>query len=76
MEMLYVFEMTEGYFPMFFMCSFPMIAGFVAIFLWAMITLLRLNFNLRAAAVAGETITMRKAERAAARNKKPDAFTG
>ncbi|HVT80307.1 MAG TPA: hypothetical protein VHM90_06585 [Phycisphaerae bacterium] len=76
MAVIYACEMQKGYFPMFFMCSFPLIAGFVAIFVWAMVTLLRLNFNLRAAAVAGETITLRKSERAAARNKKPDPFKG
>ncbi len=66
---LYFLEMTQGFYPSFFMCSFPMVAGFLAIFIWTMITLLRLGLNMRAAAEAGESIARKRIERAAARKK-------
>ena len=52
---------------MFFTCSFPMIGGFMVILCWAMITLLRMGLDMRAAAQAGAAITSRRQQRLAAR---------
>ena len=54
---------------MFFMCSFPMIAGILLILLWAVVTLLRLGLNLWISANAGETITTLRRQRTAARQR-------
>ena len=49
---LIALEMDRGLFPLFFMCSFPLIAGMLVIILWAMITLIRLALDLRTTAAA------------------------
>lgn len=56
------FELTTSVHLMFFFCSFPMIAGFVAILLWGIVVVLRLALDIRASATAGEAIAARRAQ--------------
>ena len=44
-----------------FLCSFPMIGGFLVVIAWSMVVVLRTSFELRAAAVAGESISAKRA---------------
>jgi hypothetical protein len=57
-----VLDLTTRVHLMFFFCSFPMIAGFVAILLWGMVTLLRTAIALRASAIAGEDIAAHRSQ--------------
>jgi hypothetical protein len=52
---------------MFFMCSFPLAAGLLAIMAWTILTLLRMFLDMRASATAGDAITARRARRQAAK---------
>jgi len=65
------FDMTERTYYMMFMCSFPMVVGLLVILAWGMITLMRLGFDMRQAATAGELITVRRMERIAAKKRPP-----
>jgi hypothetical protein len=58
-------ELTTTVHLMFFFCSFPMIGGFLAVLAWSMVVVLRTSFELRASAVAGESITAKRAQIAA-----------
>jgi hypothetical protein len=49
-----------------FFCSFPMIGFFVAAFVWAAITVLRVSIDVRNAAIAGDAIAAKRAAREAA----------
>jgi uncharacterized protein (DUF983 family) len=62
-------EITTTVHLMFFFCSFPMIGGFLAIFAWSMVIVLRTAFELRASAVAGESISAKRAQWAQNQNK-------
>jgi hypothetical protein len=56
---------------MWFMFSFPLIAGFAGILGWAVVTLLRLALEMRAAAAAGAEIAARRAQRMVGRKAAP-----
>jgi hypothetical protein len=60
-----LFEMNKGDYPMFFMCSFPLVAGLVTLLVWAMITLLRMGLEMRVSATAGENIAAQRAQKMA-----------
>jgi hypothetical protein len=60
-------ELTTPVHLGFFPCSFPMIGGMTALLLWAIITLMLMGANLRAAAIAGAQITARRIGRVADR---------
>ncbi|MGN6369755.1 MAG: hypothetical protein ACTHN5_15965 [Phycisphaerae bacterium] len=62
-------DLTTTVHLMFFFCSFPMIGGFLAIFVWSMVVVLRTAFELRASAEAGESISAKRAQWAANQNK-------
>ena len=53
----------------FFFCSFPMILGFLAVYAWSIVVVLRTSFQVRASAVAGESITAKRAQMAQNQNK-------
>ena len=57
-----LFELTTTVHLMFFFCSFPMIGGFLVIFAWSIVVVLRTSFELRASAVAGESISAKRAQ--------------
>jgi hypothetical protein len=56
-----LFELTTTVHLMFFFCSFPMIGGFLVAFAWSIVVMLRTSFELRASAVAGESISAKRA---------------
>jgi hypothetical protein len=62
-------ELTTPIHLMFFTCSFPLIAGVLAIFLWASITVLRLGLVMRESARAGDEIKARRLQRMAAQKR-------
>ena len=53
----------------FFFCSFPMVGGLIAIILWAMVTLIRMGFEIWQCAVTASVIAEKKAARAAGQKK-------
>lgn len=60
-------ELTTIVHFMFFFCSFPLIAGVLTIFFWAMVTLLRIAIGMRISANAGAIITSKRLQRLANR---------
>ena len=56
-------ELTTIVHFMFFFCSFPLIAGVLTIFFWAMVTLLRIAIGMRVSANAGAIITSKRLQR-------------